>query len=188
MPRPDDKEIEQPSFDRELETAPPFQYTGGGDRGNSEDFALKDLRIAANTVRLWRHGVRVANGKGFFAAPRPSDKPTKNSDYLRMFVDEAEGVGVISNPMTDELWFEATGDQPTDGNLIMKLKGPGSVGSSNTGIVDLFSVLILLTASGAPSTVESSGLFDFEGAAYWNSTSKVIRIYDGTAWKTITPT
>ncbi|MCK9599340.1 MAG: hypothetical protein M0R06_09885 [Sphaerochaeta sp.] len=88
------------------------EQRSSGEKGDSTDFEVDDFRAGKDAFRAWRHGARVANGKGFFCAPPPDSKPAKNSDYLRMWVDElvSGGYGVIGLPMSDELWFNATGD------------------------------------------------------------------------------
>ena len=162
----------------------------------TQPMSLPDLGVADNTVRLWGYGARVKNGAGFFCAPPASQKPTKNSDYLRMFVDDSFtglkqlGYGIIALPMSDVLYFNGTGEIPNGlGREIMTLYGAQATGSSaagtnpwnngNTGRVDLASVLTLT----ARSHVEDSGLFNVAGSMYYYVPTNKIRWYNGTIWQ-----
>ena len=159
---------------------------------NTQPMTLPELKVAENTVHLWGSGARVKNGAGFFCAPPPSQYPKKNSDYLRLFVDSSFtglqqlGYGLMTLPMSDQLWFVSTGDSSSDpttgGHTLMKLIGPKSVGSSTTGIVDLSAVINLLSGG---NLVETSGHFNNAGAVYFNTTLNALRWYNGSVWQTI---
>jgi hypothetical protein len=60
---------------------------------------VDELRVSQDTVRAWRHGLRVKNGAGVFAAPPEVQKPIKNSDYMRMFVDSGN-IAVLTGGAT----------------------------------------------------------------------------------------
>jgi len=150
-----------------------------------------DVAVANNTVRIWGTGIRLKNGKGIFFAPPPQSKPLKNSDYMRMFVDPLNspkqlGYGVLNLPMSDQLYINATGDMPSGGRAMMILKGieavnPGNPSDWSThwrGTVDFWAVPILPVSS----TVESSGLYNVEGAMYQNSATHKMMVYNGSAW------
>jgi hypothetical protein len=111
MPRYDEEnQIVSVSKGERLETPVSAQSFGTG-VGGFKDTLLEDLKVAYNAVRIWKSGVRVANGKGFLCAPPDESKPSKTNDYLRIWVDKLVygGYGVVGLPMSDQLWFNATG-------------------------------------------------------------------------------
>jgi len=118
---------------------------------------LPELSVANNAFRAWGHGARVANTKGFFCASPPQSHPVKNSDYLRLFVDAYSdgGYGVLNMPMSGELYFNDTGDLPSQGHVILRLVGPSAAGTNNLvsprniGIADFSSVIYLLAVRGS---------------------------------------
>jgi hypothetical protein len=252
MPRFDDQnQVDLLPAEQALADPTSTQRFGTG-KGVNEDSEFLDLRVANDTVRLFRHGVRVKNGTGFFCAPPAVQNPTKNAHYMRAFVDSGyvalltggattsgsavvtvtatsaityyagisirgsgipagtfiasvdsatqitltetatatassltftvgEGIGKINAPMADTLWVTASGESP-EGDIIMALRGPKTLDDTSRGYIDLWGMLGLMQDSGG---VESLVPYKVKGAMYYNTTSNLIRFYNGTVWGNI---
>lgn len=251
-------QIPEIGAEQELTPKATSQEFGPSSNATYKDLTAEEIRVAMNAVRIFRHGVRVANGKGLLASPPAVLNPQKNADYQRFFVDSGniitltgvtmtsgsptvtfnqiarvnfyyagvyirgtgvadgtfvkyftlpasptkitqltmsanatadvsggtlilgEGIGIINAPMSDLLWFKASGESP-NGDLILQLRGPKTLGDTYRGAVDLSGVLGFLVDDGS---LEAITAFCYPGAAYYNSATGKIRYYNGvtSAW------
>lgn len=250
MPRFDEQNpLTEISSKETLAVVPSIQRFGSG-QGDFRDFEVDDLRAGFGGVRAWRHGLRVANGLGIFAAPPAVQEPTKNAHYMRMFVDSGnittltggsttsgsatvtvdstsaisdfprtyirgpgipkgtwvktidsstqitlsqnadetlssqsyvvgEGIGKLNAPMSDNLFITASGESP-EGDIIMYLAGPKTIGETWRGYVDFWSAIGLMQSAAA--NVEGKACFENKGVMYFDTTSNKFRGYNGSAW------
>lgn len=145
----------------------PNQRSGGG-KGTSEDFEVVDFRAGKDAFRAWRHGAKVANGKGFFCSPPASQNPLINADYQRFYVDS----GNIAT---------LTGGATTSGSAVVAVTSTAAISlypgiairgagiPENTWIKTINSATQITLTQNATATLSSQTYYAGEGIGIINT-------------------